>query len=39
MTLSDNSIGGDLSCQGNGPAPRGGSNTVSGDQEDQCRGL
>ncbi len=39
LSLSDNKIGGDLSCQENSPTPNGGGNTVSGDHEDQCRGL
>ena len=30
---------GDLSCAENDPAPTGGGNHVSGNTEDQCRGL
>ncbi len=37
--LSDNRVDGDLSCQDNTPAPTGGGNTVSGNREEQCRGL
>jgi hypothetical protein len=39
VTVSSNDVGGDLSCDENDPAPQGGGNHVSGNTEDQCRGL
>ncbi len=37
--VSFNTIGGNLQCKENSPAPVGGSNTVSGSKEAQCRRL
>lgn len=37
--VSFNTIGGNLQCKENSPAPVGGSNAVSGSKEDQCRRL
>jgi len=39
VTITDNQIVGDLSCDENNPAPHGAGNTTSGDEDDQCRGL
>jgi hypothetical protein len=39
VTVTENEVGGDLSCEENSPAPHGEGNHVSGNQEDQCRGL
>ncbi len=37
--IRDNTIGGNLQCKGNDPAPFGGSNVVEGNAEDQCSDL
>jgi hypothetical protein len=39
VTISDNSIGGNLQCKDNSPAPGGGGNLVQGNAEDQCENL
>jgi hypothetical protein len=39
LQISDNTVAGNLRCEGNDPAPTGGGNTVSGDKEGQCSGL
>lgn len=39
VTVSSNDVGGDVSCEENDPAPQGGGSHVSGNAEDQCRGL
>jgi hypothetical protein len=37
--IADNIIDGNLQCKGNEPPPAGGSNRVSGNEEDQCANL
>jgi subtilisin family serine protease len=39
LSISDNTIGGNLQCKDNSRAPTGGSNHVGGNKEDQCAGL
>ena len=39
VELRDNTIGGNLQCDGNTVAPTGGGNQVEGDAEDQCADL
>ena len=39
ITLAANSIGGNLQCKANRPAPLGGGNVVDGNKEDQCAAL
>jgi subtilisin family serine protease len=39
VTISNNTIGGNLKCKVNNPAPTGGGNIVQGNKEDQCSGL
>lgn len=39
VLVQDNGIGGNLQCKDNVPAPVGGSNSVSGNREDQCANL
>jgi subtilisin family serine protease len=39
ITISNNTIRGNLQCKENDPAPTGGGNIVQGNKEDQCSGL
>lgn len=39
LQISDNTLDGNLRCEGNAPAPTGGGNIVTGDKEGQCSGL
>jgi subtilisin family serine protease len=39
LTISDNTIGGNLQCKENSQTPTGGDNTVLGKKEDQCSDL
>jgi hypothetical protein len=39
LTIRRNRIDGNLQCKENSPSPVGGSNTVQGNKEDQCRRL
>ena len=39
IDVSANTIGGNLQCQSNRPAPTGGGNVVDGSKEGQCRAL
>ena len=39
ITFTDNTIGGNLQCKENDPAPAGGGNVVDGNKEDQCAAL
>ena len=39
LVISNNTIGGNLQCKENDPAPTGGGNIVQGNKEDQCSDL
>jgi subtilisin family serine protease len=39
LSISDNTIGGNLQCKDNGLTPTGGGNDVGGNKEDQCAGF
>jgi hypothetical protein len=39
IEISDNDVGGNLTCRGNSPPPVGGGNRVQGNKEGQCRAL
>jgi hypothetical protein len=39
VSISGNTIGGNLQCQNNSPPPTGGNNIVDGSKEDQCERL
>jgi hypothetical protein len=39
VTVSDNSVNGNLQCKENAPAPTGGNNVVQGNKDDQCSSL
>jgi hypothetical protein len=39
ITITDNTIGGNLQCKENDPDPTGGGNVVAGNKEDQCADL